>query len=96
MNAYFSNEKITDSDLCNTKYSIAVLEKHFHYLNKKVVLCTQDLNAEFCVKYILDMDIDSGSEDSYLYDKNHILSMQQHISEEEFDKAYELLFKQPT
>ena len=90
MDAYFSNEKISDSDLCNTKYSIAVLEKHFHYLNKKIVLCTQDLTAEFCVKYILDMDIDSGSEDSYLYDKCHILSMQEHISEEEFDKAYEV------
>ena len=91
MDAYFNHEKISDSDLCNTKYSIAVLEKHFHYLNKKVVLCTQDLTAEFCVKYILDMDIDSGSEDSYLYDKNHILSRQKHISEEEFDKAYDLL-----
>jgi len=92
MDAYFSNEKITDSDLCNTKYSIAVLEKHVHYLNKKVVLCTQDLNAEFCVKYILDMDIDSGSEDSYLYDKNHILMRQKHISEAEFDEAYALLY----
>ena len=91
MDAYFNTEKISDSDLCNTKYSIAVLEKHFHYLNKKVVLCTQNLTAEFCVKYILDMTIDSGSEDSYLYDKNHILRMQKHISEEEFDKAYDLL-----
>ena len=91
MDAHFNNEKISDSDLCNTKYSIAVLEKHFHYLNKKVVLCTQDLTAEFCVKYILDMTIDSGSEDSYLYDKNHILRRQKHISEEEFDKAYDLL-----
>lgn len=91
MDAYFNTEKISDYDLCNTKYSIDVLEKHFHYLNKKVVLCTQNLTAEFCVKYILDMDIDSGSEDSYLYDKNHILRMQKHISEEEFDKAYDLL-----
>ena len=56
------------------------------------MLGTQKLTAEFCVKYILDMDIESGSEDSYLYDKNHILRMQKHISSEEFDRCYELEF----
>ena len=43
----------------NTKYSIEVLTKHMHYLNKKVVLCTQELTAYFCVRFILDMDIES-------------------------------------
>lgn len=88
MDSYFINEKISDYDLCNTQYSIEVLTKNIHYLNKKVVLSTQKLTAEFCVKYILDMDIESGSEDSYLYDKNHILIRQKHISSEEFDKCY--------
>ena len=90
MDQYFLNEKISDYDLCNTKYSIEVLAKHIHYLNKKVVLRTQELTAYFCVRFILDMDIESGSEDSYLYDKNHILRMQEHITSEEFDEAYKL------
>ena len=92
MDSYFSNEKISNYDLCGTKYSIEVLTKHIHYLNKKVVLHTQELTAEFCVKYILDITIDSGIEDSYLYTKKHILSMQKHISSEEFDKCYALEF----
>ena len=58
MDAYFSNEKISDYDLCNTKYSIEVLTKHMHYLNKKVVLCTQELTAQFCVRFILDMELE--------------------------------------
>jgi len=92
MDAY-CNEKISDFDLCGTQYSIVVLTMHMHYLNKKVVLNTQYLTAHFCVRFILDMDIESGSEDSYYYDKNHILSRQKHITSEEFDKAYELYYK---
>jgi len=57
-----------------------------------VVLNTQDLTADFCVRFILDMDIDSGSEDSYCYNKNHILSRQKHITSEEFDEAYKLYY----
>jgi hypothetical protein len=92
MDTYY-NKKISDFDLCGTQYSIEVLTKHMHYLNKKVVLNTQYLTAHFCVRFILDMDIESGSEDSYYYDKNHILSRQKHITSEEFDKAYELYYK---
>lgn len=90
MDSYFSHEKISDYDLCNTKYSIEILTKHMHYLNKKVVLSTQHLTAQFCVRFILDMDIMSGCEDSYCYDKNHILSRQKHITSIEFDEAYKL------
>ena len=88
----YCNEKISDFDLCGTQYCIEVLTKHMYYLNKKVVLNTQHLTAHFCVRFILDMDIDSGSEDSYCYDKNYILSRQKHITSEEFDKAYELFY----
>ena len=90
MDSHFSHEKISDFDLCNTKYSIDVLTKHMHYLNIKVVLSTQHLTAQFCVRFILDMDIMSGSEDSYCYDKNHILSRQKHITSIEYDEAYKL------
>jgi hypothetical protein len=70
------------------KYDIIILEKNINKLNKKALICTQKLTAEFCVKYIFDPDIESGSEDSYIFDKNYILEHQEHITEEEFDKAY--------
>jgi hypothetical protein len=89
----YCNEKISDFDLCRTQYSIEVLTTHMHYLNKKVVLNTQHLTAHFCVRFILDMNIESGSEDSYCYDKNHILNRQKHITSKEFDEAYELYYK---
>lgn len=78
---------ITNKDLFNNKYSIDILEKNINMLNKKIILFTQILTAEFCVKYILDLDIDSGSEDSYIFDKNYILESQPHISNEEFNLA---------
>ena len=83
-------EKITTNNLYQTKYTMDVLEKNVDGLNKKVLLCTQTLTAEFCVKHILEMDIDSGSEDSYIFDKNYILERQEHITEEEFYTAYKL------
>jgi hypothetical protein len=87
MDSYYV-ETISDSDLCNQTYSLDVLKKNINNLNKKVVLSTQKLTAEFCVKFILDTSIDSGSEDSYIYDKNYILKRQLHITSEEFDKCY--------
>lgn len=91
MDAYFNHEKISDSDLCNTKYSIDVLTKYFHSLNTNVVLKTQKLTAQFCVKYILDSPIEPGNKHSDYYNKTYILNCQKHISEEEFDKAYDLV-----
>jgi len=88
MDAYYQKEKISDSDLCNQKYSIYVLEKHINYLNKKVVLSTQQLTAQFCIKFILDTAIEPGKQDSGIYTKNNILRRQQHITDEEFDKCY--------
>jgi hypothetical protein len=84
----FYNETISDSDLCNQSYSLDVLKKNISILNKKVVLSTQKLTAQFCVKFILDTAIVSGSEASGVYSKEHILKMQPHISNEEFDKYY--------
>lgn len=79
---------ITDDDLLNNKYaySITDLEKNIHNLNKNIILATQKLDAEFCTKYILDMDIDNGSEDSYIYDVDYILEFQSHLYYEDFVK----------
>jgi hypothetical protein len=85
---YVYNESLTDSDLCNETYSLDVLKKNINNLNKKVVLSTQKLTAQFCIKFILDTAIVSGSEASGVYSKQHILKMQPHITNEEFDKYY--------
>lgn len=88
-------QKITNDDLFHNQYSIDVLEYNIENLNKKTLLNYQVLNAEFCVKYILDLDIDNGSEDSYIYDKNYILYRQEHISDKEFDDAFNLYYVEP-
>jgi hypothetical protein len=82
------NEIISDSDLCNQNYSLYILKKNITNLNKKVVLRTQKLTAQFCVKFILDTAIVSGNQESGVYSKEHILRMQPHITNEEFDKYY--------
>lgn len=82
------NEILTDSDLCNETYSLDILKKNINNLNKKVVLSTQKLTAQFCIKYILDTAIVSGDQESGVYTKEHILRLQTHISSEEFDEYY--------
>ena len=74
------NKIIFNSDLIKNKYSEDILIKNIDYLNKKILLSTQILSAEFCVKYIFHIDdINDGDEDSYLFDINHILRKQPHI-----------------
>ena len=82
-----------DPDLYNHKYDIEFLEKYVKYFNEKTLLQTQMLTAKFCIIYILDMDIDNGSEDSYLFDMPYILSYQTHITKEEMYEAYNKYFK---
>ena len=82
------NESISDSDLCNETYSINILKKNINNLNKKVVLSTQKLTAQFCVRFILDIAIESENQESGVYTKEHILRTQPHISSQEFDKYY--------
>jgi hypothetical protein len=78
--------RLTDDNLLANprKYSIALLELNIKNLDKKIILSTQDLTVEFCIKYILDMDIDNGSEDSYIFDVNYILSFQKHLTKNDF------------
>jgi len=83
---------LTDDQLLanpNT-YSINLLEQNIHNLNKKILLATQKLTVEFCIKYILDLDIDNGSEDSYIYDVDYILDFQKHLTRQEFKELLAL------
>jgi len=76
---------ITNTDLLNNKnkYSIDMLEKNIEYLDEKILLATQKLTPEFCIKYILNLDIESGGEESYIFDICYILNFQKHITEKE-------------
>ena len=79
--------KVTNTDLLKNKYkySIEILEKNIveNHLDKKILLATQKLTPEFCVKYILDLDIEGGGEESYIFDVCYILQFQKHITEKE-------------
>ena len=84
--------KVTNTDLLKNKhkYSIEVLEENIEHLDKKILLATQKLTPEFCVNYILDLDIESGGEESYIFDICYILEFQKHITEKELrDKITE-------
>ena len=89
----YNSTNITNTNLLHKQYNIDILEQNISHLNKKTLLYTQQLTAEFCIKYILDLDIDNGSEDSYIFDKIYILERQEHISEQEFDIAFQLYYK---
>ena len=76
-------DSISDFTLLKNKYEIDILERNVEKLDKKILLATQVLTADFCIKYIWDPETDSGSEDSYIYDFAYILDFQPHLTEDE-------------
>ena len=82
--------KLTDENLLNhhNTYSETQLKENITNLNKKIMLATHKLTAQFCIQYILDMDIDSGSEDSYIYDFDYILDFQKHLTVKDLKQAF--------
>lgn len=74
---------IYSTDLYNRQYSLEELERNIDHLNHKILLSTQRLTAEFCVKHILDLNIKGGDEDTYLFDVSYILERQPHLNEKE-------------
>ena len=86
MTELLMTELLIDDDLRYNKYSIAKLEENIDRLTNKMLLCTQRLTAEFCVKYILSEYCDSRIEDAYInvYD---VLQAQPHITKEELSEA---------
>lgn len=88
-------EKITNLDLKKNKYYYkeSIIEKNIENLNPKIILNTQKLSADFCVKYILNLNIDGGDEDNYLFDSTYILNKQTHISENEWNNAMRNIIK---
>lgn len=80
---------ISDFQLLKQRYDLVTLERNVGKLDKKILLATQMLSAEFCIKYIWDPGIDSGSEDSYIYDFDYILGFQPHLTRDALYKLAE-------
>lgn len=76
---------VNNTDLLKNKfkYSIEILEENVNHLDEKILLATQKLTPEFCVKYILDLNIEGGGEETYIFDVCYILGFQKHITEKE-------------
>ena len=79
---------ISDFSLLKNRYNLKTLERNANQLDKKILLATQILSADFCIKYIWDPKIDSGSEDSYIYDFDYILGFQSHLTRKQLERAW--------
>jgi hypothetical protein len=86
--------KITNRSLLNNKYDIKTLEDNLDVLDFKILLRTQTLTAEFCVKYILNDDYASCIEDTYYFDYSRVLLHQTHLTAKQLDEAYEQIHGQ--
>ena len=73
-------------DIHTLEYNIHTLEYNIDRLGLKRLLVTQNLTAEFCVKYLLNPE-EHGMcvEDEYI-SKNDILLYQKHIRKEELEE----------
>ena len=79
--------KITDRDLFTAKYDTKTLEDNIDDLDFKIILNTQILTAEFCVKYILNDDYASCVEDTYYFTDGKVLMKQTHLTQSDLDDA---------
>ena len=78
--------EINDRDLRKKKYSLSLLEKNIDNLSISIILRTQFLNAEFCIKYILNEAYASCDEETYISDLD-VLYYQPHIKQDDLCNA---------
>ena len=78
--------QINDQDLRQKKYSIQLLEENINNLSISIILNTQILTPEFCVKFILNEDYASCVEETYICDLD-VLRRQPHITQDELCNA---------
>ena len=77
--------------LRNKKYNIDLLEKNINFLSIKTLLYTQDLTADFCVKYILNDKYASCVEDTFIR-VGDVLNAQKHITKKEIYEAFNKIY----
>ena len=78
---------LNDSMLRKKKYDISTLEKNINNLSIKTLLYTQNLTADFCVKYILNDEYASCIEDTYICISD-VLNAQNHLTVSDIATAY--------
>lgn len=81
-------EPITNSLLRRNKYSIEELEKYINHLNMKVLVNTQKLTIDFCVKYVLNEDFAQCNEEVDLLTVDYVTYNQPHLDEAKLLDAY--------
>ena len=82
---------LNDSMLRKKKYDIEVLEKNIYNLSMKTLLYTQDLTADFCIKYVLNEKYASCVEDTFL-SMGDVLNAQKHITRAAIYQAYNKVY----
>uniref|UniRef100_A0A6C0HBA1 Uncharacterized protein n=1 Tax=viral metagenome TaxID=1070528 RepID=A0A6C0HBA1_9ZZZZ len=82
---------LNDSMLRKKKYHIQLLEKNIYNLSMKTLLYTQDLTADFCIKYILNEKYASCVEDTFL-SMGDVLNAQKHITRSSIYQAYNKVY----
>ena len=82
---------LNDSMLRKKKYHIQLLEKNIHNLSMRTLLYTQDLTAEFCIKYVLNEKYASCVEDTFL-SIGDVLNSQKHITRSSIYHAYNKVY----
>lgn len=82
-------QKITNYNLRNKKYDINVLEQNVKNLSLKILVNTQKLTPEFCVKYILNENYMDCEEEKYLLTDGYVLECQHHITQKQLNEAYD-------
>jgi phenylalanyl-tRNA synthetase alpha subunit len=84
---------LNDSMLRKKKYDIEVLEKNIYNLSMRTLLYTQDLTADFCIKYVLNEKYASCVEDTFL-SMGDILNSQKHITRAAIYQAYNKVYSE--
>lgn len=80
---------IRDEDLRVNQYSIEELEANLDDLNLRIVLNTQRLTADFCMRHMLLIEPeDYGWEDWYFFDTRRVLDRQKHLTEADLTRAW--------
>jgi hypothetical protein len=82
---------LNDSMIRKKKYNIELLEKNIHNLSMRTLLYTQDLTAEFCIKYVLNEKYASCVEDTFL-SIGDVLNSQKHITRSSIYQAYNKVY----
>ena len=70
---------------CN-KYDIKTLEMNIFNVSLKVLLQTQKLTPEFCVKYILSDEYSLSDSDTFITNE-YVLYYQPHITQEDLNQV---------